>query len=180
MAVDTVEKFIKLHRDFMDVHLVLLDVMLYKQSSVRSIPLIIQRVPYAEIIMFTVMDDQETIFQALCNGATGYLLKDIDFDELESRLLSVIKGEGALLDPLVAKKILQYFRPKNNGELFDAPAATLSDKEKVVVEMLNQAHLQRIAQLGHHHESVLLRIPKLQIKSRGSCQEKMGLIVFIE
>ncbi len=178
LAVDTVEKFIKLHRDFMDIHLVLLDVMLYKQSSVRSIPLIIQRVPYAEIIMFTVMDDQETIFQALCNGATGYLLKDIDFDELESRLLSVIKGEGALLDPLVAKKILQYFRPKNNGELLDTPAATLSDKEKVVVEMLNHGHTyNEIAQfLGITINGVRYYVrniyTKLQIKSRGELLRK--------
>jgi len=181
MAVDSIEKFVKLHRDFLDIHLVLLDVMLYRQSSIRSIPLITQRLPYAEIIMFTVMDDQETIFQALCNGATGYLLKEIDFDELENRLLAVLKGEVSLLDPVVAKKILQYFRPKNVDELLDNSAATLSDKEKVVVEMLNHGHTyNEIAQfLGISINGVRYYVrniyTKLQIKSRGELLRKKWL-----
>lgn len=181
MAVDSVEKFVKLHRDFLDIHLVLLDVMLNKQSSIRSIPLITQRLPEAEIIMFTIMDDQETIFQALCNGATGYLLKDIAFDELEQRLLLVVKGEGALLDPLVAKKILQYFRPKNTDEPIDPSLAQLSDKERVVVEMLNHGHTyNEIAQfLGITINGVRYYVrniySKLQIKSRGELLRKKWL-----
>lgn len=181
MAVDSIEKFVKLHRDFLDIHLVLLDVMLQKQSSIRSIPLITQRLPDAEIIMFTIMDDQETIFQALCNGATGYLLKDIAFDELENRLLSVVKGEGALLDPLVAKKILQYFRPKSTDEPVDAGLAQLSDKERVVVEMLNHGHTyNEIGQfLGISINGVRYYVrniySKLQIKSRGELLRKKWL-----
>lgn len=83
MAVDSVEKFIKFHRDFLEIKLVLLDVMLGNQSSIFMIPHIKQREPDVEIIMFTISDDSNVIFQALTYGATGYLLKDIGMPELE-------------------------------------------------------------------------------------------------
>ena len=62
LAVDTVEQFIKFHRDFLNIHLVLLDVNLYDRSSIPDIPMIQEREPEAEIIMYTVMDDADTIF----------------------------------------------------------------------------------------------------------------------
>lgn len=82
MAVDTVEKFLKFHRDFLDVQLLLLDINLYRQSSIPDIPRLRQLLPEAEIIMFTVADDYDTMFQAICNGDTGYLLKEISLQEL--------------------------------------------------------------------------------------------------
>lgn len=45
IAVDTVEKFIKFHRDFLQIQLILLDVCLYEQSGIQGIPLIRQREP---------------------------------------------------------------------------------------------------------------------------------------
>lgn len=136
LAVDTIEKFLKYHRDFLEIKLVLLDVMLYNQSSIYSIPQILQREPKAEIIMFTVMDDSKTILQALAHGATGYVLKDIDMPTLEASLLMVLEGRGALLNPAVAKKLIRYFTPKTNPE--PDLEEKLSDKESTVMAMLKE------------------------------------------
>ena len=147
MAVDSVEKFLKYHRDFFEIKLVLLDVMLGSQSSIYQIPHILQRVPDADIIMFTVVDDSNTIFQALTYGATGYMLKDISMPELEKSLLKVMNGEGALLSPAVAKKIIRHF--SNPSTFINDPDATLSEKENKVAAMLNE---------GRTYEEIAMRL----------------------
>lgn len=136
LAVDSIEKFLKFHRDFMEIKLVLLDVMLYNQSSIYSIPHILQREPEVEIIMFTVMDDSKTILQALSHGATGYILKDIDLEVLESSLLMVLEGRGALLSPAIAKKLVQYFVPPAPPQ--PDTEDTLTEKESIVLNMLKE------------------------------------------
>lgn len=172
LAVDSVEKFFKFHRDFLEIKLILLDVMLYNQSSILSIPHILQREPDAEIIMFTVFDDTATLFQALTYGATGYLLKDISLETLESSLLMVLDGSGALISPSMVKKIIQHFRP--SGQALPDNEKELSQKEYTVVGLLNE---------GRSYEEIALRLgmtingvryyvkniyKKLNISSRGA------------
>jgi response regulator of citrate/malate metabolism len=65
MAVDSAGRFLKYHRDFFEIKLILLDVMLGYQSSIYQTPHLLQRDPEVEIIMFTVLHDTNTIFQAL-------------------------------------------------------------------------------------------------------------------
>lgn len=178
LVVDSVEKFIKYHRDFLEIKLVLLDVYLNDQSSIRSIPLILQRDPDVDIVMFTVADDSETIFQALCSGATGYLLKDISFTQLEEQILHNLKGEGALLSPAVAKKIINYFTPKILPLSSPDEIVELSEKESIIVKMLKDGvSYGEIAQyLGISINGVRYYVRniyrKLQIKSKGELWRK--------
>jgi DNA-binding NarL/FixJ family response regulator len=176
MAVDSVEKFLKYHRDFLEIKLVLLDVMLYNQSSIYSIPHILQREPEAEIIIFTVLDDSNVIFQALTYGATGYLLKDVSMPELEKLLYSVIVGMGALLSPSIAKKIIQSLIPKTDTT--DPDSTTLSEREHIVIHLLKEGRTyeQISLRLGLSVNGVRYYIKsvyrKLQVKSRGELIRK--------
>ncbi len=173
LAVDTVDKFLKYHRDFMEIDLILLDVMLYGQSSILNIPSILQREPEATIVMFTLFDDSDTIFQALCNGAMGYLLKELDFNDLERKLISTLSGEGPLLSPAVAKKIINYFSPKSTEVIIAEQEAELSEKETIIIQLLKDgasyqemAHFLGITLNGvRYHVKNIYR--KLQIKSKG-------------
>lgn len=179
IAVDTVKQFIKFHRDFLNIQLVLLDVMLYDESSIPEIPMIQEREPNAEIIMYTVMDDSDTIFQALSNGATGYLLKKPDLQQLEKELLLTLRGEGAPLSPHIAKKIIQYFTPITQKQITTDENERLSEKEVLVTNLLRDgASYQEIAQLlGISIDGVRYHIKKiyrkLQIKSRGGLIKKI-------
>ena len=180
LAVDTVEQFIKFHRDFLNIHLVLLDVNLYDRSSIPDIPMIQEREPEAEIIIYTVMDDADTIFQAISNGATGYLVKKPDLQQLEQELLSTLRGEGASLSPHVAKKIIQYFTPSTQKQIPTDESEHLSEKESLVATLLlDGSSYQEIAQLlgitingVRYHIKKIYR--KLQIKSRGDLVKKIN------
>jgi DNA-binding NarL/FixJ family response regulator len=173
MAVDTVEKFIKFHRDFLGIKLVLLDVRLYELSGIDGIPLILEREPDAEIIMYTIHDDYDTIFQALCKGATGYLLKETTPEALEEKIVTVLENGGAVLSPMVAKRILGYFNQRTPQAPATPKKALLTEKEKVVVTFLKDGY-------SYEEISVFLKIGvngvryyvktiyrKMQIKNRG-------------
>lgn len=178
LAVDSVEKFLKFQRDFMDIKLVLLDVMLHHQSSIYQIPHILQQVPSAEIIMFTVMDDSTTVFQAITYGATGYLLKDISMEELEQSLLLVLEGRGALISPAIARRIIEHFR--EDSKVSVPTQEPLSNKEHTVINMLNEGRTyDDIAKrLGitingvRYYVKVIYR--KLNVNSRGELLRKSG------
>ncbi len=179
LAVESVEKFIKFHRDFLAIDLVLLEVMLNGQSSILSIPLIEQRIPHAEIVIYTELDDAETIFQALCNGATGYLLKSADLYQLEQQIISTLSGEGALLSPTVAKKIINYFTPRLPELSGKNQDSVLNEKEALVVKLLQDGlSYQEIAKfLGISLNGVRYHVKnvysKLQIKSKGELWKRL-------
>lgn len=119
------------------------------------------------------MDDYDTIFKAICNGATGYLLKDISFTELENKIVSVIEGGGALLNPLIAKKILGYFNKNEFNNALSHVNEPLTDKEFSIVSLLKDGYTyEEIGKrLGFTVNGVRYHIKniyrKLQVKSRG-------------
>jgi DNA-binding NarL/FixJ family response regulator len=176
MAVDSVEKFLKYHRDFLEIKLVLLDVMLGSQSSIYNIPQILQREPDAEVIIFTVLDDSNVVFQALTYGATGYVLKDISLPALEQALYDVLEGKGALLSPSIAKKIIRHFITRTDA--LPNEDVVITDKENIIMHLLKEGHTyDEIAKrIGLSINGVRYYIKsiykKLQVKSRGELIRK--------
>ncbi len=132
LVVDTVEKFIKFHRDFMEIDLVLLDIILYNKSGIEGIPMIRQRLPLAEIVMFSVLEDKEAVLQAVCYGATGFLNKDLSPTELENKLAHLLDTRsGSLLSLKAAKNLIEYFQ---SPAIFTA--MDLSEQELGIMRML--------------------------------------------
>jgi DNA-binding NarL/FixJ family response regulator len=89
-----------------------------------------------KIVMHTVFDDDNRIFESLCAGADGYLLKNTSPTQLVTSLIEVVQG-GSSMSPFVAKKVFQHFRtqPIKPNETFN-----LSDREKTILESLVQGN----------------------------------------
>ncbi len=88
----------------------LLDIALPGQSGLEALPLLRQRLPDTDIVMQTVFDDADRIYQALCRGASGYVLKHTPLAELKAAVLEVAQG-GAPMSRAVARKVLAHFKP---------------------------------------------------------------------
>lgn len=184
LSVDTVEKFLKFHRDFLEINLILLDVNLYHQSGIHGLPLIRQREPEAEIVIYTIVDDYDTIFQAICNGATGYLLKQQTPEELEGEIYDILEAGGALISPVIAKRVLAYFHRNTVASVdSDAPEDHLSSKEQVIVTQLRDgltyeeiaAHLGMTINGTRYHVKNIYK--KLHIRNRKELINKVhGLV----
>jgi DNA-binding NarL/FixJ family response regulator len=107
---------------------VLLDVGLPGRSGLEALPLLRQQLPQAEVVMHTVFDDADRIYQALCRGASGYVLKNQPLTELKAAVLEVARG-GAPMSRAVARQVLAHFKPQPTTQ-----AGLLSERERQVLE----------------------------------------------
>ncbi|MBV6395826.1 MAG: Transcriptional regulatory protein LiaR [Anaerolineales bacterium] len=89
--------------------LVLMDVQMPALDGIGAARQIRDKLPNAIIVMLTVRDDDEKLFDALKSGAQGYLLKDIQSKEMLAMLRGALRGEAAL-SPRMAGRVLGEFR----------------------------------------------------------------------
>lgn len=89
--------------------LVLMDVQMPTLDGIEAARQIKEMLAHATIVMLTVRDDDEKLFEALKSGAQGYLLKDIHSKEMLAMLRGALHGEAAL-SPRMAGRVLKEFR----------------------------------------------------------------------
>jgi len=87
----------------------LIDIGLPGMTGVEGIQILKERYPKILLLALTVYDDDERIFEALCAGASGYLLKKTQPAQLIEGLRDVIAG-GAPMSPEVARRVVKLFR----------------------------------------------------------------------
>ncbi|MCP5527735.1 MAG: response regulator transcription factor [Verrucomicrobiales bacterium] len=148
---------------------VLMDINLPGINGVECVRRLRPQLPDTQVIMLTVYEDTENIFNALAAGATGYLLKRTPRAELLEAIQDVRRG-GSPMTAHIARKVVQSFQ---KSAPTDVPAAdNLSPREQEVLDLLSQGFLYKeIAdKLGISYETVhtyIRRIyEKLQVRTR--------------
>ncbi len=126
-------------RDVPDVALV--DIGLPEMSGIEGIRVLKRRHPQLTILMLTVYDDDKRIFDALCAGASGYLLKKTPPARLLESLREVVNG-GSPMSPEVARRVVALFREIRPPE--DADCA-LTPHEIRVLKLLVEGHNYKTA-----------------------------------
>lgn len=110
---------------------VLLDVGLPGMSGIQGIPVLKQHVSKLQIIILTVFDDADKVFQAICAGADGYLLKGSNFEGIQEAMLEVRAG-GAPMNGRIAKMVLRQFAQQPPPR----PDYGLTQREREILEAL--------------------------------------------
>jgi DNA-binding NarL/FixJ family response regulator len=93
--------------DFPDV--VLSDIGLPGMDGIEGIKILKHKYPHLTVLMLTVYDDDERIFDAICAGASGYLLKSTAPTKLLENIRDAVEG-GSPMSPTVASRVLKLFR----------------------------------------------------------------------
>lgn len=88
--------------------LILMDLALPGMSGIECIRAIRQQNPAIPVVMLTVHQSNERIFEAVCAGASGYLLKSSPRDEIMGGIANVLEG-GAAMDAQIARRVLEMF-----------------------------------------------------------------------
>ncbi len=157
-----------LPKDAPDV--VLQDINLPGMNGVECVRKLKAIAPQIQIVMLTVYEDTENIFNALAAGASGYLLKRTSTPELLESLKEVQRG-GSPMTAHIARKVVQSFQ-RGGSAAGNAATEDLSPREKEVLDCLSQGFLYKeIAEkLGISYETVhtyIRRIyEKLQVRTR--------------
>lgn len=95
--------------DFNTVKLILMDIEMPVMDGIEATRIIKSKYPHIKIIMLTVFENDENIFNAIQAGADGYLLKEVNLNDLHRGILDTIAG-GATMTPSIAFKTLKLFR----------------------------------------------------------------------
>lgn len=114
--------------------IVLSDIGLPGRSGIEVTWYVKRRAPEVQVVLFTVFDNKDAVFQALCAGAAGYLLKSTPLPEMEDRLLEVMAG-GSVMSPQVARLVFEHFNPALGQQKQDK-TQQLTPREVEIVTML--------------------------------------------
>jgi DNA-binding NarL/FixJ family response regulator len=115
-ANDGLEAFVKAQE--LKPDLILMDVQMPGMDGLEAARQIKQILPETVIVMLTVRDDDDKLFEALKNGAQGYLLKEIHSQTMLEMLRGAVRGEAAL-SPSLAGRVLAEFRRLSKGGIPD-------------------------------------------------------------
>jgi DNA-binding NarL/FixJ family response regulator len=154
--------------------LALLDIGLPGMSWVEGARVLKQRYPDVLVLMNTVYDDDERIFDALCAGASGYLLKKMSPAQLLESLKVAMQG-GAPMSPEVARRVISLFREIRPPERADYH---LTAHETRLLQMLAEGHSYKTAaaELGVSPKTVSFHLQnvyeKLQVHSKSEAVSK--------
>lgn len=118
------------------VHVILMDIEMPVMDGINATEIISKKFPHIKVIMLTVFDDDEKIFNAIRAGAKGYLLKDESIDKIIEGINIVLEG-GAPMSAPIAAKTLQLLRKSDLPLLrSDSEDFNLSKREIEILENL--------------------------------------------
>lgn len=148
--------------------IVLMDLSMPLLSGLEATRQIKSQVPQVQVLVLTVHDDEEYIFQILQAGASGYLLKQSAVGELVAAIQAVSRGDS-YLSPAISKKIVdEYVRQAQTQGQMD-PYEQLTDREREVLHLIAEGYsTQEIADL-------LFISPKTVRGHRASLTEKLDI-----
>jgi DNA-binding NarL/FixJ family response regulator len=155
-------------------HVVLCDIGLPGMSGIEGISILKERHPQLLILMLTIYDDDERIFDAMCAGACGYLLKKTPPVRLLESLKEAVNGGGPM-SPEVARRVIALFREIRPPDRADHQ---LTPHETRLLKLLVEGHNYKTAaaELGVtvHTVSFHLRsiYEKLQVHSKSEAVAK--------
>ncbi|WP_312856057.1 response regulator transcription factor [Nocardioides stalactiti] len=150
---------------------VLLDVRMPKQSGIEACVAIKASSPTTKIVMLTVSDEEADLYEAVKNGASGYLLKDSSIEEVAQGIRVVAEGQS-LISPSMAAKLIDEFKTMSRPDRSQGPALKLTERELDVLRLVAKglsnrdvAHRLAISEntVKNHVRNML---EKLQLHSR--------------
>jgi len=113
--------------------IILMDIDMPEMTGIEATRLVKQDYPDINIMMLTVFEDKEKIFEALCAGATGYLLKKTPSTQIISAIEELYRG-GSPISSGIARKVLEYFSKPNGHEKKES--YQLSQRERDILKRL--------------------------------------------
>ncbi|MCL5256498.1 MAG: response regulator transcription factor [Chloroflexi bacterium] len=152
--------------------LILMDIHMPNCDGLKATRIIKQEFPDIKIIMLTVSDDDESLFEAIKSGARGYLLKNLEPEQLFGYLEGVSRGEAPISPPMATKILTEFASQTRRAPAGEESKRELTQREREVLQLVtNGASNKEIAvrlnitenTVKNHLRNIL---EKLQLQNR--------------
>jgi DNA-binding NarL/FixJ family response regulator len=159
-----------LNRDKPEI--ILMDIELPGMNGIQGTKIIKDKSPYIDIIMVTVYEDSDLVFEALKAGASGYITKSANYLELLSALEEIVKG-GAPMSSRIARMVIDNFHVN--------PNSPLTKRETEILQLISEGktYTQISEELFISKETAKTHIKniysKLQVNSKSEAIAKANL-----
>ncbi len=133
------EELLILLKDNHNLDAIIMDIEMPKMDGIKATAAVKKLYPQIGVIMLTVFEDDEKIYQAIKAGASGYLLKEESGEKIYAAIQQVCEG-GASMSAKVTQRTIHLLRLGTNIESLTAPAAetiALSSKETEVLQHIS-------------------------------------------
>jgi DNA-binding NarL/FixJ family response regulator len=118
---------------------VLMDINLQKMSGIQCTALLKEFLPKTHVLMVTIYSNNNSIFEALQAGASGYLLKNNSSEEVIRSIIEVVEG-GAPMTGQIARRVIEVFRKPAYKDL---AKAQLTAREKEILQLIAKGYANK-------------------------------------
>ena len=115
---------------------ILMDVQMPRVSGLEATRRILAAHPHVKILMLTMSEDDDVVFEAIKSGAQGYLLKTIEPRDLFEALRGVMRGEAPMSGGLAAKLLREFARQAQQPPPAEPPRARLDPREEEILALV--------------------------------------------
>ena len=144
---------------------VLMDIDMPEQNGIQGVRSVKEARPQTSVIMYTVFEDDEKLFQCLCAGANGYLLKKTSPSHLFEAIQQVAEG-GAPMSPSIARQVLNSFQQNGKSKHYQ-----LSSREVEVLQLLIKGYSAKMiaAELSISFDTARFHLKNIYSKLHVNC-----------
>ena len=121
---------------------ILMDIEMPLVNGIEAVRMIREKYPDVKILMETIFEEDEKIFQSICNGAQGYILKSTPPEEILDSIKEIHHG-GAPMSSQIARKVVAAFSNKPEMSKTDNELHDLSNREKQILEHLSKGMMYK-------------------------------------
>lgn len=151
---------------------ILMDVNMPRQNGIETVKIIKRELPHIQIVMLTISDDDNDLFEAIKSGAKGYLLKNLEPQDLYNMLDRLRQGEAPISGAMAAKILREFRQPQHSQTKENNAVDELTAREiEVLEQVVTGASNKEIADILHITENTVkihLRniLEKLHVQNR--------------
>ncbi len=150
-----------------DVHLAILDISMPRMTGLQAAREITRRAPHVRVLMLSMHDNEQYLFEAIRAGAAGYVLKSAVDRDLVEACRAAMRGEPFLYPGAIRALMREHLERARAGETFDGEM--LTPREEEILKLVAEAHTNdEIAEL-------LVISKKTVERHRANILEKLGM-----
>lgn len=158
----------------------LLDLHMPGGTGVDACRAIRERVPSVRVIMLTISDEESDLVEAVRSGASGYVLKSVEVEEVLAAVRAVHAGESAVSPPMMSKLLTQFRQvaPTHLDQEVDNVLPTLTRREQEVLPLLGRglSNADIARQLYISENTVKTHVRNVLVKLKVSSRVEAGLL----